>query len=257
MNLKQIREEALGVARDDGDIDSDRLWSKDDMNRYINRVYRRIAKETKCIRDAVTPAVCRMTVAPFADLSALTADAAINSWSADDLALYNDPDSWLYQRLVAPNIYTLHPSVIAIDEVKWLHKTWRLTKVSYTKWTTNTRWEQTPGMSTEYATDYSNGVIVINYRELTADTLKLIVRRMPLKELVVDADVPEIKVQYHDYFLNGVLEQMYLKQDSQTFDKDKSVNFGTYFKADLDEAVQAEILLNEKLSPNNSLAAFT
>lgn len=71
MNLKEIRDECWDQARDSAVVDSDRLWPKAQMNRYINRINRWIARETKCIRDSsdVNPTLCRITSTPTQDLT--------------------------------------------------------------------------------------------------------------------------------------------------------------------------------------------
>jgi len=55
MTLEEIRQECWDEARETATNDIDRLWTTSEMNRYINRVYRNIARETRCIRDSITP----------------------------------------------------------------------------------------------------------------------------------------------------------------------------------------------------------
>lgn len=257
MTLDDLRQEAWNLARETATVDADRLWSESEMNLYINRVYRFIARETKSIRDSITPSVCRITVAPPTDLAALTSLAATDSWYAQDLAWYNDTGSWLYHQLVSPYSLPLSPLILRIDEAKWTINQWRLTKVSVTKWQTNPWWEQVIAtMSTEYATDLDNNRIALNYRTQTSDTLKLHVRRMPLTDLSADTDVPELRLEYHDFMLNGILYWMYSKQDSQTFDAAKALDFKSKFMEDVDYIKQQDTLLDNRLRPNSSLDAF-
>jgi hypothetical protein len=256
MNLREIRDEAWAVAREIGTTEATRLWSTKEMNRYINRVYRFIARETRCIRDARTTAVCRIAVTKPVDLAALTALAATDSWAADDLVGYNDATSWLHDQFVAPRVFPLHWSILDIDECKWLGVPWRLTKVSVTKWQNNPRWEQVVGYPTEYCTDYHTNYIALNFRTTTNDTLCLLVRRLPLLDLINDTDEPEFRINYHDFLLNGVLEQMYNKQDAETFDLAKAADFKIRFASDIDEIKQHETILDQRLKPNHSLSAF-
>ena len=256
MNLRQIREECWGIARETATIDEARLWTTAEMNLYINRVYRVIARETKCIRDSITASVCRITSAPPIDIAALTALAATDSWYAQDLAWYNDPTSWLNGQLVAPYSYALSPFVLDVDECKWSTRQWRLTKVSVKKWQINPWWEQVLGMPTEFCTDGDNNRLFLNFRSDTADTLKLTVRRLPLADLVADTDIPEFRTHYHDFFRYGVLEQMYSKQDSQAFDQVKALDFKMIFLKDLDEIKQQEVILDNRLHPNYSMDGF-
>jgi hypothetical protein len=248
MNLSEIRGEAWDIARDFGQVDEDRLWTKREMNRYINRVYKRIASETKCIRDNTTPSVCLISTAPV--------DYTTYATGTLDYIWANDTDGWLYQKNVAPYVYTYHSSIIQIDEVKWSNRTWRLMKVSCTKWQTNPWWEKVVGMPTEYCTDLQNGAIALNYRDEETDTLQLHVRRMPLVDLVDDNDIPEIRVNYHEFFLNGVLAMMFSKQDAEAFDGAKYNAYEQKFLKDLDEIKQEESQLDYHLRPNSPMKAF-
>jgi hypothetical protein len=226
------------------------------MNRYINRTYRFIARETKCIRDAKTAAVCRIAYAPPATYADLEILAATDPFAADDLEGYNDVDDWRYQRLVGPLAVPIHPAILDIDEIKWHILPWKLTKVSVTKWQINPKWEQICSIPTECATDYQNNYLAFNYRGSNTDNLRMIVRRLPLVNLIADADVPEFRTHYHDYFVNGVLWQMYSKQDAPAADLVKAADYKAAFDKDIDEIKQQEIILHQKLNVNQSHPAF-
>ncbi len=249
MNLKEIRDECWGIARDTATIDQDKLWPKAEMNRYINRVYKKIARETRCIRDTETPAVCHISVAPR-DWSTLTAADGM------DYIWVNDPNSWLYHKTVSANLFAMHPAILRIEECKWTYKQWKLTKVSVGKWQNNPWWEQVVGMPTEYATDLTNNKIAINFRAEDTDILRLQVRRMPLTDLSQDTDIPEFRINYHEYMLNGILWQMYSKQDAEAVDKAKADDYYALFMKDIDEIKQEESMMDERLRPNYSMNAF-
>ena len=256
MNLKELRVEAWDLAREAGTTDADRFWTQKEMNRYINRVYRFIARETKCIRDASTAAVCRITVAPPANIGALTTLAITDPFAADDLLEYNTTGSWLQGKLVAPRILPLSQLIIDIDEVKWKNVPWKLTAVSVQKWQQNPFWERVMGYPTEYAKDYTNGMIALNYRTDASDTLLLTVRRMPLKDLVADTDVPEFREHYHDFMLNSILSQMYNKQDAEIFDPKQVEKYAALYAADVDEIKQQETIFDQRLKSTTPMAAF-
>ena len=257
MTLSEIRDECWDVARETATNDEDRLWSVKEMNRYINRVYRKIAKDTRCIRDSITPSICRITVEPPADLAALTALSATDDYYAQDLAWYNNANSWLHNQLVTPYSVELSPLILRIDEAKWTNVQWKLGKVSVAKWQVNPWWEQVIGtMATEFATDLDNKRLALNYRSTTSDTIRLHVRRMPLRDLTANNDEPEFRIEYHDRFINGVLEQMYSKQDSQAFDQVKALDFGARYREDIDYIKREEEVLDSRLKPNNSMDAF-
>ena len=248
MNLLQIRNEVRDASDDNVGEDVDMLWSDTEIDRYINRVYRRIAKETLCIKDATTTSIC-MIDSNVVDYTTLEAGTLDYIWA-------NDSENWLYQKDVAPYLYEIDPLILRIDEIKWVSRPWKLTKVSVTKWQTNPYWELVVGLPTEYATDLTAGMIALNFRSEEDDTMRLQVRRMPLTSLVRSTDIPEFKISYHDYFINGVLELMYMKQDSQTLDKTRSKEYRDLFLQDLDEIKQQEIGLDEKLRVGHSLSAF-
>lgn len=248
MNLLQIREEARDYSGDTVGEDADKLWSDSEIDRYINRIYREISKETLCIRDATTPSICLIDSSVI-DYTTYTVGTLDYIWA-------NDPANWLYHKNVAPYLYDIDSSILRIDEIKWTNKPWKLNKVSVAKWQSNPYWELVIGMPTEYATDLSLGKIALNFRSEEDDTLRMQVRRMPLNDLSKSTDIPEFREAYHDYFLNGVLWLMYLKQDTQTFDKEKSNECYAMFLSDLDKIKQQEIGLEEKLNVSHSLPAF-
>lgn len=256
MNLKEIRTEAWAIAREVATTDIERVWTQSEMNQYINRVYRFIARETKCIRDATTSAVCRISVAPPESLAALELLAMTDTNAADDLVEYNRQESWMYQKLVAPRLLPLHSSIIDIDEIKWSNIPLRLTRVSVTKWQSNPFWERICGTPTECCTDYQTGYLVLNYRYTISDTLRLVVRRLPITNLSKDTDVPEFRESYHDFMINGILAQMYSKQDSEVFDPKQVEKYTAMFARDIDEIKQQETIFDQRLKVNNSMAAF-
>jgi hypothetical protein len=246
MTLAEIREECWALACDLKE--EDRLWSKQEMDRYINRVYRKIASETRCIRDSLTPACCIIQSTPK-DYTTYVQGTLDYLWA-------NDPQSWLYQKNVAPYLFDLHKSILQIDDVKLVKKGWRLHKVSSASWEDNPYWERVIGPPTQYATDLSVGKLAVNFRDTEEDYLQLKVRRLPLEPLVGDKSVPEFRDNYHDAFFNGVLALMFSRQDSEGFDAAKSNKYANAFIQDLDDIKKKEIQLDERLRPNGSLAAF-
>jgi hypothetical protein len=246
ITLVEIRQECRDLARDFQA--EDYLWSDDEMNRYINRVYWRIATETRCIRDATTEEVCIINSAPV--------DYTTYAQGTLDYLWANDPNSWLYHQDVCPYVFPLHQSIIDIEEVKWVSRQWKLMKVSVNKWRPNPWWERVKGMPTEYCTDYKNKCLTVNFRDTATDNLSLSVRRAPLAKLVDDADAPEFRENYHEFFMNGVLYYMYSKQDSEAFDKEKAAEHYQLYLKDIDEIKQQESQLDAFLRPNYAMAAF-
>jgi hypothetical protein len=248
MTLLEIITEIRSLADDEVGLDDDLFWSSSDLLAYVNRVYRKIAKECLCIRDASTPAVCQIAVDPV-DYTTLTSGTLDHLWA-------NSASSPLYQLDVTPYLLALHASVLQIDEVKWAVRPWTLTKVSSQKWAQDVMWEQRVADPTEYATDLNTGKLALNYRSTAADILLLRIRRLPLADLAADTDVPEFRSAYHDAFMDGVLELMYLKQDAESFDKKKAEIHGKRFLDRLDEIKHLEEELDKKLTTNAPMRAF-
>jgi hypothetical protein len=249
MNLRDIREECWDIARDFALSDADRMWPETEMNRYINRTYRYIARETQCIKDATTPAVCLLTVTPV-DYTTLVAGTIDYIWA-------NEVGNWLYHKDVTPYLISMHASILQIDEAKWMDQPYILRKVSSSKWKRMVWWERIIGpYATEYATDLQTNKIALNYRMEDEHILQLTVRRMPIADLVLDTDTPEFRTHYHDFMKNGILMQMYRKRDAETLDEAKAAEFERLFLQDVDEIKQQESQMEEHLRPNSALDAF-
>ena len=251
MTLQEIIDGCRDQARDDGANDVDRLWNDEEMVRYINRIQRRIARETLCLKDATTAAVCVLTLTPV-DYTTYVSGTLDYIWA-------NDSASPLYQKDVTPYLVDLHDSILEIEEVKSLTFTNRLRKVSSQKWRNHLQWEQFITQPTEYATDLAHKKIAFKGRSLTVQEMQMTVKRLPLVDLDIatPTGVPEIPVNYHDFFHNGVMERMYRKQDAETLDKAKADEYKELFLDDLDEIKRQErIILNDYIAVNNSLSAF-
>jgi hypothetical protein len=248
MNLAQIREECWEEAFDVIGSGSDKFWPEDVMNRYINRIYYHIARETRCIRDASTASVCIID-GSVVDYSTYASGTLDYIWA-------NDSTSPLYQLDVAPYLYDLHKSILDIDEVKLMRRKYQLHKVTSAVWQRNTMWEQTIGAPTQYATDLNSKKIAVSFRDGDGDTLQLAVKRLPLVELVLDTDEPEFREDFHQHFKDGVLWLMYKRQDAETFNMAKSKQAKDDFDDAIDELKQAVIKLDERIRPNAAMGAF-
>lgn len=248
MNLGEIKQECWELTRDTALEDEDKLWPSNEMDRYINRIYRDIARKTLCISDSTSPEVCQIQSAPI-NHSTYIPGSLDYTWA-------NDPNSWLYHKDVAPYLYPLHPSVLQVREAKWNVRPWKLVIVSSGKWRENPWWEQVIGAPTECALDLENGKLALNFRSEDSDIIRLYVNRLPLVDLVTDDDVPEFKEDYHYLFLNGVLNLMYRKHDADTFDKEKAAAAMDQYLLDVDEIKAQESMIHRRLRPNYSMGAF-
>lgn len=242
MNLREIREEAWDYADDRSENEEDRLWKPEEMDRYVNRIYRDIARETKCIEDFSTPEVCQIAITPIAPASQVTGTL--------DYQYVNNGSSPLYGKTFASNTFLLHKSILEICDARLLNGQVRLNHRFAKKWKKSPTWDQRIGLPTEYATDLKNGYLAVNYRAETADIVLLSVKRLPLTPLRSSGDVPEIPISYHDAFLDGILAEMYSKQDSQTYEKGRAEKHKEQYLERLDDIKRIES--NSRPIPINS-----
>lgn len=221
MTLKEIRDEARQYARDTAEQDTDRLWPDVEMNRYINDVYYDLAEECRLIRDA-SSAFC--SIAMTDEVPAIS--------------------------------YTLNDCILEILNARLLTKGWTLRPCSVTKFQADPLWDTRVGMATEYALDYEQGKLTLNYLNDYDDTIQLQVVRLPVAKLAADGDIPEIPIKYHRFFLHGVLAAMYGKQDSDAYDADRLASFTQLYAQDKETIKRKE--LRYELIPRNvyPLGAF-
>lgn len=248
MTLSDLKDRCWAIARDTAIDDEDRLWPSCEMTVYINRVYNQIARETKCIKDSSTPEICLIDLVPI--------DYTTYEEGTIDYIFANSEKSALYHRDVAPYLIDLDSRILEILDAKLIANQWRLTKTSVRKWQENPYWEQVISVPTEYATDLETDKIALNFRSESSDTIQLQVKRMPLRDMSSETDVPELKLQYHDLMINGILYYMYSKQDADTFDEEASSKYYNLFLLDIDYIKRKEIALDTRLQPNHSLGAF-
>lgn len=107
--LAELREHMLRDVSDQVAGASDYLWSDNGLIRYINEGQNRFARQTRCIRDAVTPSVCQFTTVDSQEFYTLdphvvsilsirmtgdTADLARAGHA--DLDTYRQPDTYFF-----------------------------------------------------------------------------------------------------------------------------------------------------------------
>ena len=86
----------------------------------------------------------------------------------------------------------------------------------------NEQWESETGEPRAYVTDYQTGHIRLYPSPTTTDEIQLTVRRMPLADMVDDSDEPEIRPESHPGLVQWMLHRAYMRQDADTFNKDKA-----------------------------------
>lgn len=101
------------------------------------------------------------------------------------------------------------------------------------------QWETITGTPTAYVTDYQSGAIRLYPSPSVADTLLLMVSRLPLSDLVDDDDEPELRLECQPALVQWMLYRAYAKQDADTFDKDKSQRALAEFEREFGHKVSA------------------
>jgi hypothetical protein len=107
--LSELRHHILRDVSDQVSGASDYLWSDNGLIRYINEGQTRFARQTKCLRDSVTPQVCQFTTVdnqPFYTLDPhvvsvisikMTGDVADLARAGHaDLDTYRQPDTYFF-----------------------------------------------------------------------------------------------------------------------------------------------------------------
>ena len=107
--LAELRYHMLRDVSDQVSGASDYLWSDTGLIRYINEGQTRFARQTKCIRDAITPSICQFTTVsnqPFYTLDPhvvsvlsirMTGDTAdLARAGHSDLDTYRQPDTYFF-----------------------------------------------------------------------------------------------------------------------------------------------------------------
>jgi hypothetical protein len=107
--LAELRHHVLRDVSDQVAGASDYLWSDTGLIRYINEGQNRFARQTKCIRDATTPAICQFTTVDSQEFYTLdphvlsvlsvrmTGDKADMARAGhSDLDTYRQPDTYFF-----------------------------------------------------------------------------------------------------------------------------------------------------------------
>ena len=187
MNLKALRDAVRSDLRDTIGPDCDKYWKDFDINGYLNEASNIFCRSTKIIIDSLTASICTIAVgidAQHVPVSPLIIDInrAKSTWSS---------------------------ALLGASTVKELD-------------TYDSEWEGKSGIPTKFATDYSNGYLTFNRKASAAGTVKLTVRRLPLKDMIADSDEPEFNPTYHWMLKDYALHKAFLSQDSETYKPEKA-----------------------------------
>lgn len=110
-------------------------------------------------------------------------------------------------------------------------------------------WEDETGTPTHLITDTDTGFVRPYPITDAAGTVRLTVVRLPLDDMVADADVPEIHARFHRNLRHWMLYRYYSKQDADTFDAGKAAAALEAFETEFGKpsrAIEEEWILRQQ-----------
>lgn len=86
----------------------------------------------------------------------------------------------------------------------------------------NETWESEIGNPYAYVSDYQTGAIRLYPVPTNNGEIRLTVRRLPLADMELDEDEPEIRTEAHSALVQWMLYRAYMRQDADSFNPAKS-----------------------------------
>ncbi len=198
------------------------LWSNADIVEYLNIVIDEICKETHCIRDAYTEAVCKITM------------------------VTDTPDYALHSKIINVIRARVEDAVDDLErqDLAYLQRT-------YPTWRTDDSDE--PFL---YVLDKRQGYITVYFAPDSdaTKTLWLTVSRHPLTALSISEPAqqseldatPEIPTKYHNKLINGILYYCYQKRDEDTYNPNLVKAYQVKYLDDIEQIKRDEIIFHEQ-----------
>lgn len=179
------------------------LWSEDEIYTYMDKSQRAFARATDCFLDATTPAITQI---------AIIADQALVALSPLVIKPRRAELASTFRRV---EITTL----AALDEGAIVGRDYARDYGLSTPW----RWRSATGEPLFAITDFQPGKLLLVPQPVTADTLSLVVYRMPLNKITSASATFEVTDEDHQYGLRLYMQhRAYLKQDSETYNPKRS-----------------------------------
>lgn len=177
------------------------FWSSENIVRYLNEAVQEACERAKLIEDRSTPAVCSLTLQ------------------------------------AGKSTYPLHSSVFEIKRLTFRGRPLDETSVEELD-ADAPGWEARSGQPRLYIFEQASGTQPAKVRLVptpaAADTVALTVYRGALKPLSADNDQsrPELHERFHLRLMDWMLHRAYLKQDADTFDRNKAAeSLGLFVQA--------------------------
>lgn len=188
------------------------LWASEDVYRYIDDAQKMFCRLTDGISDATTPEVVDIAVAIG--------------------------DTWL----------DLHPSILKIRSAHRASDGRPVTVLNYEDLPTlGLRFDGTSGDLCTVIAGMEEDKLRLTKLAIAADTLRLLVFRLPIVDIDGADQELEIPSQHHYHLLEWVKSLALLKQDAETFDKAKSEEHEGRFRAYCARAKQEQQMKRHKV----------
>lgn len=182
------------------------LWSDAEVYAYMDDAQRMFCRYTDGIADATTSAVCTIAVAQNA--------------------------TWL----------TLHEAILKIRAITRASDGRPIDVINFEDMAARgIRLDGTTGPIDQVIVGMEENKLRAVKTVSLADTLNLVVFRLPLTTLTgANGQTLEIPAQHHPHLLLWMKRRAYLKQDSETYDEVKSIDFENAFRAYCAQAKQEQ-----------------
>lgn len=186
------------------------FWSSENIVRYLNEAVQEACERAKLIEDRTNSAVCSITT------------------QANE------------------STYSLHPSVFEIRRLTFSGRLLDETSVEELDQDCP-GWESRNGQPRAFVFEQASGVQPAKVRLVptptAAGSIALTVFRGALKSLSADIDQakPELPERFHERLMDWVLHRAYLKQDADTFDRNKAAESYALFVQAFGERPDANV----------------
>jgi hypothetical protein len=199
-------------------VEDDYGWKTSEILAALDWAHGDLAGRLLLIEDSTTVAVCNITIAKSGG--------------------------------VYPRTYTLHPSVLAIERLKYPGVTVPLAQTTVNILDrADSGWEAKEGTPTLFVVN-RNKTITFNRQPIADGTVTMTVKRKPLEKFsAADADTEMIgpEFDYDDALLHGAAMKLYLKDDKKTFDPTRSRMWGQEYRDDIDKIIRDQAALSPQI----------
>lgn len=164
-----------------GDVGSTRLWTPEEVLAFANEAEREAAERANLIEDSTTAAVC--AIAGLANVAT----------------------------------YTLHAKILQVTSVTWDGRFLDgVSRDTLNRWYPN-GWKTTTGRPSHFIAPQER-TLTLYAKPTEAADIEIVVYRLPLTDMAVGSDEPEIHERHHFKLLDWMQRLAYQKDDTETLD---------------------------------------